>query len=34
MSKDGFRYEQIINNVIIAIDNENSTHLNSDRILK
>jgi len=32
MSKDGFRYEQIINNVIIAIDNENSTHLNSDRI--
>lgn len=32
ISKDGFSYDEIINNVIIAIDNENSTHLNSDNI--
>lgn len=28
----GYSYEQIIYNLIIAIDNENATHLNSDKI--
>lgn len=31
-SSFGYSYEQIITNLIIAIDNENSTHLNSDKI--
>lgn len=32
VSISGFNYEQVIKNLIIAIDNENSTHLNSDNI--
>lgn len=32
ISSNGFKYEEIIKNTIIAIDNENSTHLNSDKI--
>lgn len=31
-SKEGFTYEEIISNIIISIDNENSTHLNSDNL--
>ena len=31
-SSKGFSYEDIIGNIIIAVDNENSTHLNSDKI--
>ncbi len=31
-SSKGYDYNQIIYNLIIAIDNENSTHLNSDKI--
>lgn len=31
-SSEGFTYEQVIGNLVIAIDNENSTHLNSDNV--
>lgn len=31
-SSKGFTYENIIENIIIAVDNENSTHLNSDKM--
>lgn len=31
-SSKGFSYEDIIENIIIAVDNENSTHLNSDKM--
>ncbi len=31
-SSKGFTYEEIIRNIICAVDNENSTHLNSDKI--
>ena len=31
-SSEGFSYEKIIENIIIAVDNENSTHLNSDKM--
>lgn len=31
-SSKGFSYEDIIKDIIIAIDNENSTHLNSDKM--
>lgn len=31
-SSKGFSYEDIIKNIIVAIDNENSTHLNSDKM--
>lgn len=31
-SSKGFSYEDIIKNIIIAVDNENSTHLNSDKM--
>ena len=31
-SSKGFSYEEIINNIIVAVDNENSTHLNSDKM--
>lgn len=33
-SSKGFSYEDIIGNIIIAVDNENSTHLNSDKMGK
>ena len=32
ISSKGFSYEEIITNIIIAIDNETSTHLNSDKM--
>lgn len=31
-SSKGFSYEDIIRNIIVAVDNENSTHLNSDKM--
>lgn len=31
-SSKGFSYEDIMKNIIIAVDNENSTHLNSDKV--
>jgi len=32
ITKKGYDYQKIINHLVIAIDNENSTHLNSDKI--
>lgn len=32
ISSFGYKYEEIIFHIIVAIDNENSTHLNSDKI--
>lgn len=31
-SSKGFSYEDIMKNIIIVVDNENSTHLNSDKV--
>ena len=32
ISSENYTYEEIIEGIIIAVDNENSTHLNSDKL--